>query len=294
MTVGDALRQGEALLAGGGVHVPRLTSEVLLCHALRRERPYLYSHPEQVLSQVEWLHFGRYLHERLKGKPTQYITGKQEFYGRTFCVTPAVMIPRPETEHLIETALELGRGASCIVDVGTGSGAIAVTLNLETKVRVIATDISAEALQIAAQNSLRLDSGVTFVRCNLTSALGTQSCDLVVSNPPYVPLQEKDSLQREVRDWEPHLALFGGQDGLDNYRRLIEDAPRVLRPGGWLIMELGIRQLEAVTQTLTSEWTERRIVEDLAGLPRVLAVQLSMAPTNSSNLAQVRSNSALS
>src|SRR6476659_10471753 len=143
MTLQTALLQGTTLLDEAGIAVPRLTAEVLLAHALRRERVYLFAHPEHELAEVEWLHYGRYLHERLKGKPTQYITGRQEFYGREFRVTPDVLIPRPETELVVETALAVGRGSRRIVDAGCGSGAIAVTLKLETGALVAGTDISA-------------------------------------------------------------------------------------------------------------------------------------------------------
>src|SRR3954464_658642 len=142
MTVQTALLQGTTLLEEAGIAVPRLTAEVLLAHALRRERVYLFAHPEHELAEVEWLHYGRYLHERMQGKPTQYITKRQEFYGREFRVTPAVLIPRPETEHVVEIALARARGAARILDVGTGSGALAVTLRLETGVETWATDIS--------------------------------------------------------------------------------------------------------------------------------------------------------
>src|ERR1700691_6261356 len=142
MTIKTALLQGVALLEEAAVPVPRLTAEVLLSHALRRERVYLFAHPEQELREVEWLHYGRYLHERIKGKPTQYITGRQEFYGREFRVTPDVLIPRPETEHSIEAVLALTPRPETILDIGTGSGAIGVTLSLETGARVICTDLS--------------------------------------------------------------------------------------------------------------------------------------------------------
>src|SRR5205085_5813798 len=143
MTVQTALLQGTDLLEQASIAVPRLTAEVLLAHALRRERVYLYAHPEQELAEVQWLHYGRYLHERLAGKPTQYITKKQEFYGREFRVTPDVLIPRPETEHVVEVALEVARGAQRMLDVGSGSGALAATLNLELRSETWATDISA-------------------------------------------------------------------------------------------------------------------------------------------------------
>src|SRR5271168_1572762 len=133
MTIKTALLQGVDLLEDAAVPVPRLTAEVLLSHAMRCERVYLFAHPEQELREVEWLHYGRYLHERLQGKPTQYVTGRQEFYGREFRVTPDVLIPRPETEHSVEAALALSGDARSILDIGTGSGAIGITLSLETK-----------------------------------------------------------------------------------------------------------------------------------------------------------------
>src|ERR1700742_3843471 len=152
MTVKTALSQGVVLLEDAAVPVPRLTAEVLLCNAMRRERVYLFAHPEQELREVEWLHYGRYLHERMQGKPTQYITARQEFYGREFRVTSDVLIPRPETEHVVEVALAVGRGAERLLDVGTGSGALAVTLQLETGAAAFATDISPAATAVAARN----------------------------------------------------------------------------------------------------------------------------------------------
>src|SRR6266542_3609983 len=140
MTVQAALLQGTKLLEEASIAAPRLTAEVLLAHALDRDRSYLYGHPEHELSELEWLHYGRYLHERLAGKPTQYITGRQEFYGREFQVNKDVLIPRPETEHVVEAALEIRRGTNDILDIGTGSGALAITLQLEMKARVTATD----------------------------------------------------------------------------------------------------------------------------------------------------------
>ena len=272
MTVMTALLQGTKLLEDGGIAVPRLTSEVLLSHALRRERTYLFAHPEHELAEVEWLHYGRYLHERLKGKPTQYITGRQEFYGREFRVTSDVLIPRPETEHVVEAALQAAAGARQILDVGTGSGALAVTLALETGSRTWATDISPAAADVAAENARRLGSCVRIVVCDLMEAIAPASMDLVVSNPPYVPVTEREGLQREVRDWEPEVALFAGASGFEIYDRIVTDAPRVLRPEGWLIMELGFGSLEHV-KTLVSGWREVRVEPDLAGIPRVIAAR---------------------
>src|SRR3954452_1517427 len=149
MTVQTALLQGARLLEDAGFAVPRLTAEVLLAHALRRDRVYLFAHPEHELLEVEWLHYGRYLHERLQGRPTQYITQRQEVYGREFRVSPDVLIPRPETEHVVEVAVQLAKGARRVLDIGTGSGALAVTLQLEMGAAVWATDVSAAAARVA-------------------------------------------------------------------------------------------------------------------------------------------------
>jgi release factor glutamine methyltransferase len=273
MTLQTALLQGTKLLEEGGIAAPRLTAEVLLAYALRRERSWLYGHPEHELAELEWLHYGRYLHERLSGKPTQYITGRQEFYGREFRVNKDVLIPRPETEHVVEAALELAAGAENIVDVGCGSGALAITLQLETRARVLATDISLAALAVAAENGRRLEAAVEFLACDLMDAIGDCTLDLAVSNPPYVPLSDAPGLQREVRDFEPHVALFAGPTGFEIYERLVTDAARVLRPGGWLIMELGFTSRDRVLAMLDSGWREITVKPDLAGIPRVLAAR---------------------
>jgi len=269
MTAATALLQGARLLEDGGIAAPRLTAEVLLAHALSRERVYLFAHPEEELSELAWLHYGRYLHERLQGKPTQYITGRQEFYGREFRVTPDVLIPRPETEHVVEVALRLAAGARSILDVGAGSGALAVTLALETGARAWATEISPQAAAVAAANARRLGAAAGIIVCDLMEAVAPASVDLVVSNPPYVPFGEREGLQREVRDWEPHVALFAGASGFEIYDRMVADAPRVLRPGGWLVLELGFGSLEHVRKLLGG-WRDVSVTPDLAGIPRVI------------------------
>jgi release factor glutamine methyltransferase len=282
MTIRDALLQGAQILEQAQIPSPRLTAEVLLMHALRCEPPsgeapagraWLFAHAADQLREIWWIHYGRYLHERIQGKPTQYITGHQEFFGREFGVTPDVLIPRPETEHLVEEALKRARGARVILDIGTGSGAIAATLALETQARVIATDISLPALRVAASNAKRLGARVDFVACDLGAAIADRVCDVIACNPPYVPASDAANLQREVRDYEPALALYGGQDGLAVYRRLVPEAARLLRPGGWLLMELGYAELEPV-RAMLGRWREVETVADLAGIPRVIAARM--------------------
>jgi len=274
MTLQQALLQGTELLEHAGIAVPRLTAEVLLGHALRQERAYLFAYPERELREVEWIHYGRYLHERLQGKPTQYITGRQEFYGREFRVTSDVLIPRPETELVVETALTVAGDARRMMDVGCGSGAIAITLKLENKsAAVLATDISGSALAVAAANAKRLGASVGFAQCDLLAGIGSESIDLIASNPPYVPLGDRTGLQREVRDYEPHVALFAGPTGFEIYARLIEDAARVLRPGGWLVVELGFTSRDRVLEMLGERWCDVHVAPDLARIPRVLAAR---------------------
>jgi release factor glutamine methyltransferase len=276
MTVLTALLQGTKLLEEEAISAPRLTAEVLLTHALHRERSYLYAHPEEELTEIAWIHYGRYLHERMKGKPTQYITGRQEFYGRDFRVTSDVLIPRPETEHLVEAAIARIHPRDIVVDVGTGSGAIAITLALETGAHVFATDISPAALNIARDNAQHLSAHVGFLASDLVDTLRDGSVNVLVSNPPYVPRTDEPSLQREVRDYEPHVALFAGPTGLEVYQRLIRAAARVLRPHGWLLLELGYNSLDPVRAMLESPlsaWTDIDVIPDLAGFPRVIAAR---------------------
>lgn len=273
MTVRQALEEGVRLLDEFRTPVARLTAEVLLCHALGRERSYLYSHPEAELATAAGDDYHRFLVERAHGKPTQYITGHQEFYGRRFLVSPAVLIPRPETEHVIETALRLAPAPEAFIDVGCGSGAIAVTFQLECpSARAFGADISAPALELAATNAARLGAGVHFLQADLLDPVATASLDLVLSNPPYVPENDRQVLQREVRDYEPDVALYGGPTGVEIYQRLIEGAARVLKPSAWLIMEIGY-QAEHRVRPMLARWRNVTTIADLAGIPRVLAAQ---------------------
>ena len=252
-----------------------MTAEVLLSHAIRQERAYLYAHSKDELIELWWIHYGRYLHERLQGKPTQYITHRQEFFGRDFLVGPEVLIPRPETEHLVEVAVAAVRehGYRRILDVGTGSGAIAISIALEAGVAVQASDISTAALSVARRNCEALNAPVNLFASDLLEAVGSVRLDLLVSNPPYVPARDKANVQREVRDWEPEVALYGGDDGDEIYLRLISQAADVVRPAGQLMMEMGYRSLERIRPILAEHWTRISVIDDLAGLPRVIVAQ---------------------
>jgi release factor glutamine methyltransferase len=272
LTAQTALQQGAEILEKEGIAAPRLTAEVLLCHAMGCDRAYLYAHGPDELTTTAWIHYGRYLNERLKGKPTQYVTKKQEFYGRDFRVTPDVLIPRPETEHLVEAAVSAikARDHVRILDVGTGSGAIAISIALETRKLVLASDISLAALQIAERNRVEHAAPVAFFAADLASAVDRRSLDLLISNPPYVPGADAANMQREVRDWEPHLALFAGDTGLEIYERLIRQAELVVRPGGEIMLELGYQALAPVEGMLKTHWRKSATVHDLAGWPRVI------------------------
>ena len=253
-----------------------------MMHVLGRDKAYLYAHPDLELACGELNRYNDALARRATGEPLQYITGHQEFWGLDLLVTPAVLIPRPETEHAVEAALELLRSAESpsIVDVGTGSGCIALALASELPhARIEAVDISKEALEVARQNTSRLDlaSRISFSQGDLLEKYlnSAAAFDMVVSNPPYVGDSEADKLQVEVREHEPHQALFGGgHEGIEIYRRLIPQAARVLKRGGWLVMEIGYTQEQAI-RDLLRDWREVRSVLDLQGFPRVVVARKS-------------------
>lgn len=259
-------------LLHGGVADARLTAEVLLAAAIGRDRVYLFAHPEEELNEEAARIFRRYLGERLSGKPTQYILGRQEFYGRMFKVTPDVLIPRPETEHQVEVVMRRQPDARRVADIGCGSGAIGVSLKLERPAwRLLLTDISTAALAVARENAAALGAQAEFLCCDLGAALAPGAFDAIVSNPPYIPLDARDGLPREVRDHEPHVALFGSGQGAGIYRRLIADAERVLRVGGLLSVELGYQDVDVVRPMYSSDWRFLEVTQDLAGWPRVLS-----------------------
>jgi release factor glutamine methyltransferase len=269
---GDALRQATEQLRVEGIASPRLTAEVLLAHALRRDRTWLYAHPEHPLSELEWIHFGRAVYERQTGKPTQYITRCQEFYSRPFLVTPAVLIPRPETEHVVEAALQLNPRPGRILDLCTGSGAIGITLALELRRPVVLADLSLPALQVARHNADQLEADAELICMDCAAAISSQ-WELITANPPYVPQSEIEGLQREVRDYEPHLALNGGEFGMNIYSGIVRQATQLLVSGGHLVLEMGYRTEHFLRPLFfLGLWHEPVTLYDLAGLPRVLVV----------------------
>ena len=237
------------------------------------DRAYLFAHPERELTQHEVSRYDQALDKRSTGIPAQYITGHQEFWGMDFIVSPAVLIPRPETEHLVETVLPLARGLTKprIVDVGTGSGCIALALASELdSVEIHATDISPAALEIARVNAARfqLQDRVQFHEANLLAGLEPESFDFILSNPPYVGRSEEDQVQLEVRKFEPPQAVFAGETGMEVIVRLIPQAQQALKPGGWLIMEISGTIAHQVEDVL-ARWGDVSLIKDLQQIPRV-------------------------
>ncbi len=289
-----------------------MNAELLIMFTLDCDRAYLYAHPEQELTPEETQRYDEALARRATGMPAQYITGHQEFWGLDLIVSPAVLIPRPETEHVVETALGLisaadsepvqGRdqkqkqnqvqgqdqnqdqkprtGVSApqnqqIVDVGTGSGAIALALAKElASAEIHATDISADAIEVAQANAdrLNLTSRIEFHRTDLLTGFPSASFDFVISNPPYVGDSEEDSVQLEVRKFEPRNAVFAGPMGLEVIERLILQAEMVLRPGGWLVFEISGTIAQGVQRCLT-RWNDVKLTKDLQGIARVAAAR---------------------
>ena len=280
MTIREALRSAAERLELHHVSNARLTAELVLAHVLSVQREYLYAHDDRVLSEQELQMLEDRLYDRISGVPLQYIVGRQEFYGRYFRVNPAVLIPRPETEYIIEAVLDIQgtRGLPprplSIIDVGTGSGCIAVTLALELPgTQVFAGDVSFEALVVARENAATLGAPVRFVCMDVLDAIQTRF-DFIVSNPPYVRPSERSRLQREVREHEPHVALFSPEDELAIYRRLIVGAEEMLRSGGHIIMEVGIGMDEHVLSLFGPRWDALPTKTDLHGIPRTLMAML--------------------
>jgi len=307
----EALNSAIQRLTAANVPSPRMNAELLLMFTLGCDRAHLYGHPERELTAEEQSRYDDALAQRLGGIPAQYITGHQEFWGMDFIVSPAVLIPRPETEHVIERVLEViastkdwtgetpvpqktasivgrqpaqsevegsppARGMR-VVDVGTGSGCIALALAKElpqAEIEIHATDISPEALEIAEANAARhqMTGRIHFHQSDLLSGIEKHAFDFVVSNPPYVGESEEDTVQLEVRKYEPREAVFAGPTGLELIERLVPQAREALKPGGWLVMEISGTIADQV-QELLADWQDVQITKDLQSIPRVVVAR---------------------
>jgi release factor glutamine methyltransferase len=283
MTIRQAIADVTKHLTDAGVDAPRTTAQLLLAHLLGKDRTYLLTHPNEPVEETIRHQFRAWASRRAGGVPLQYLIGHQEFYGLDFIVTPDVLIPRPETELVVEEVLGSSQPpAPLIIDVGAGSGCLAVTLAVHlNQARIIALDISPSALKVARLNAQRhgVEDQLLFLASDLFSALvpcqPSTTADFIVANPPYVSEAEFAGLPREVREHEPHVALIAGPDGLALHRRLLTESPAFLRPGGSLIMEMGFGQCDALVGLVEpSTWRLEKILSDLQGLPRTLVLRL--------------------
>lgn len=293
--LGEKLNSAIRRLRGHNVPSPRVNAELLLMFVLECDRAYLYGHPDRVLTAQEQARYEETLTQRSTGIPAQYIIGHQEFWGMDLIVSPAVLIPRPETEHVIETVMEkVGRTSGLIghtsssdpspgesfipklriVDVGTGSGCIALALAKEfPRAEIHATEISAAALEIARANAARHQSErIHFHETDLVDGIDRNAFDFVVSNPPYVGESEQEQVQLQVRKFEPRTAVFAGSTGMEIIDRLIPQAHEVLRPRGWLVMEISGTIADRVKESL-ARWHNLEITNDLQGIARVVSAQ---------------------
>ncbi|HKP87345.1 MAG TPA: peptide chain release factor N(5)-glutamine methyltransferase [Blastocatellia bacterium] len=284
-TIAEAIREGARRLQSHGVSEERRTAGVLLASTLGVDRTHLLTKSEGQIDEAQYQAYLRLVDRRAAGEPLQYITGHQEFYRLDFIVNSNALIPRPETEFLVEQVIKLARAADenapLIVDVGTGSGCIAVAIAANiTGARIVATDISGAALEVARKNAERhgLGARIEFVEGDLLEPLARlrleSAVDFLASNPPYVEQSRPEMVQREVREWEPHEALFGGADGLNFYRRLLADGLNYVKPGGYLVCEIGYSQLCAISDLIArSSWELIDVTCDLQGIPRTITAR---------------------
>ncbi len=274
MTLRECFAQAAAQLsAGPHPERARLDAETLLLHLIGKNKAWLMAHAEDDFAGCTAIRYSGMLERRRKGEPIQYITGETEFYGIPFRVTPDVLIPRPETEHLVERVIGLAAAYQYprIIDIGTGSGAIPIALahNLP-QAQITATDISEGSLVVAEENAKRNRAAIRFLRGDLLAPVAGEQFDLIVSNPPYVPEGDRNSLSVEVRDFEPALALFADEDGLSIYRRLIPQAFDALVSGGFIALEIGYGQRPNIQALFAKAgFTEVEFEPDLQGIPRV-------------------------
>ena len=281
MTVAEGLRDGAKLLQENSIAEPDSEAVLLMGHALKRDRAFIYAHPEYRLSAVESILFKAVIRRRSSHEPFQYITGRQEFYGLEFYVTPDVLIPRPETEILIEAAIKQFREQEQFkfLEVGIGSGCISVSIlaNLP-RATALGSDVSYKALVVAGNNAEanRVSDRLELQISNVYESVDDREFDLIASNPPYVADPDLATLQREVRDFEPRTALSGGPDGLDIVRRIIAEAPKLLKPNGMLMMEIGWDQSERVSKIFDAgSWKSIEMLPDLQGIPRIVVAKIA-------------------
>lgn len=280
VTLKDALTKGTMILKKADIETPAVDAGVLLCHSVGCDRTYLYAHGDKQVDDRTNEIYTAYLNMRARGMPVQYITGHCEFMALDFIIGSDVLIPRPDTEILVETAVRMLKGtglASKVLDIGTGSGCIAVSMaHLLKSCVVTATDISAAALAIARQNAEKngVSGRIEFIRGNLYESLGCCRFDAILSNPPYIRSEDIGWLQKEVRDFEPHQALDGGPDGIYFYRRIIEGSPNHLNEQGLLIFEVGYDQAPEVASLMDCLYRDIEIFKDLSGIDRIITGKL--------------------
>lgn len=280
MTIAEALKNAYELLSEKGIAEPRREASSLMAFTLGKDVSFLIAHPEYKLGSSEQEKFEVSLNRRANHEPFQYITGKQEFYGLDFEVTPDVLIPRPETELIVENALKILSDIESpnICEVGIGSGCILVsTLKNSPTASGIGSDISDKALKVAESNAIkhevinRLDLRIS----NVFEGLNSQKFDLIISNPPYVPAKDIETLQAEVRYFEPKIALTDGSTGLTIIQKLVDESPKYISPGGYLLMEIGFNQSARVETMFSHDiWQAVEFIDDLQGIPRMLKAKL--------------------
>jgi len=280
-TIAEAITEGTRLLREANVDEDRRAASVLLGCVLSMDRAQLIIRSKDEIERSRFEEFLGFIRRRAAGEPLQHITGHQEFFGLDFTVNRDVLIPRPETEFLVERVMAFSRNtpAPLIADIGTGSGCIAVALAVNiADARIIATDISPSAIEVARANARRhgVEARIEFLTGDLLAPLAGRegAIDILASNPPYVPTSRPDMVQREVRDWEPGVALFGGEEGIDFYRRLLDESLPFVKTGGWLVCEIGYSQLEAVRKMIDPRaWSLIEVTEDLQGIARTLTIK---------------------
>jgi release factor glutamine methyltransferase len=292
VTIAEAISYASGKLASARIGTARLDAEVLLSRIIEKDRAWLFSHDRDELDEGQFRRFADIIARRALREPLQYITGRQEFWGLGFIVTPAVLIPRPETELLVETAIKLMRGATgpmTVVDLCTGSGCVAISLARElVNARVVATDISIRALAVARENAELhgVSERITFLEGDLFGPLEEldlrDRVDVITVNPPYVPSGDLAALQPEVKDHEPTNALIAGPDGMEIQRRIIDAGSGFLKQNGALIMEMGMGQADLLRQLVETRrpYDRPEILKDLAGIDRVLVAKKASSPVH--------------